>query len=113
MSSKAKFNFFERVRIFSASNINKKKMRLDGTLGTILAKGQNNNGSWEYEVSVDNDKGYVCSFDEHELESLGEFMSKEEFYGEEPTVVKVVVAPNKKGELVGKLKAGYGDFKKK
>jgi|GEM_PF-6032575 len=64
-----------------------------------------------YAVSCDNDQGYVWSLFEYKLESLSEFISIQDFYGEEPTVIKVVIAPNEKGELIGRLKEENNESK--
>jgi len=92
----AKFDFFERVRIITDI---KSKQRFRNTLGTVLAKGKNKEGVWSYDVSVDKDKGYNWGFDEHELEATGNFITREDFYGTESSLIKVLVTPEGKGYL--------------
>ena len=91
----SKFNFYERVKIHPKNPymISKKK-KFTNSCGTILAKGLESDGKWGYDVSVDYDNGQVWGFQEDELESLGTFAKRENYYSGE----SIRVGVNKKGE---------------
>lgn len=91
----AKFDFFERVTIYPKDRymLNKKK-KFTNSVGTVLAKGLEANGEWAYDVSIDEDDGKVWGFKENELESLGTFAKREDYYSGE----SIRVGVTKEGE---------------
>lgn len=83
----SKFDHFEKVKILPKSN---KTQRLIGTSGIVLGKVEDpNTGTWYYSVSCDSDKGYVKHFYEYELESLGTFVKREDYYSGDSVTVGV------------------------
>jgi len=92
--TEAKFNFYERVKIAMPLTIKKKKRGLQGALGTIMGKAQNEDGTYWYVVSIDKDDCKLWSCAEIELESLGTFAKREDYYSGE----SVRVGVTKEGE---------------
>ena len=86
----SKFNFFERVKIYPKS---KNAAHLYDTSGTVLGKAQNEDKSWGYAVSCDKDTD-GWDFSENELESLGTFAKREDYYSGE----SIRVGVTKEGE---------------
>tara|TARA_R110002110_G_scaffold415856_1_gene658399 strand:- start:42656 stop:42925 length:270 start_codon:yes stop_codon:yes gene_type:complete len=72
---KAKFEFYERVKIITK---NPSLSKLNGAHGTIVGKSEYGDSQWYYGVSVDLDDEGWC-FEEHELESLGEFAKESDY----------------------------------
>jgi hypothetical protein len=106
----SKFDFFERVKILSPLIHKEKQPNLEGLVGIIFGKAQNDDGNWCYRLKIGIDKE-AYYFQEHELESLGTFAKREDYYSGD--TIKVTVVPNKKGELIGMLKEDYEKMKKK
>ncbi len=98
MNNKSKFNFYERVKIINPLTDKKKKQNLQDALGTVMSKGQNENGSWGYGVSIDKENGLLWSCDENELESLGTFAKREDYYSGES--IRVGVTKDGKGYII-------------
>lgn len=89
----SKFDFFERVQIINPLTDKKKRANLKNALGTVLAKAQDDNGKWFYGVSIDNEvSSWNC--EEAELESLGIFAKREDYYSGE----SIRVGVTKEGE---------------
>ena len=89
-----KFTSYEIVRIINPSK--KYKENLKYLNGFINGMSINRNGIYYYSVFLFNKKEGYC-FEEHELESTGEFVKKEDYYSGES--VKVIVHPDGRGEL--------------
>ena len=84
----SKFDFFERVKIINPLTYKKKQANLKNALGTVLGKSQDDNGKWYYGVSIDNEvSSWSC--EEEELESLGNFVKREDYYSGESVCVGV------------------------
>lgn len=89
-AKKAKFNFYERVKIYPKV---KNAQHLYDTTGTVLGRSQNYDNSWGYAVSCDKDlDGW--DFQENELQSLGTFAKREDYYSGE----SIRVGVTKEGE---------------
>lgn len=88
---KSKFGFFERVKIINT--IARKKQNLIGKKAVIFGKSQDDLGKWYYRIKIENQENaeYV---QENELESLGIFAKREDYYSGE----SIRVGVNKKGE---------------
>jgi hypothetical protein len=85
-----RFDFFERVRVVTRDPT---KAAIDGLLGAILGKVQNEDGSWCYGVFIyDLNRVWYCS--EAELVSTGEFDARDTFYSGESIRV------NQRGEVL-------------
>ena len=83
---KSKFDFFERVKIVNPLNPNKLKFK--EKLDVIFGKSQDDKGLWHYQIKIENiDEGWY--FLENELESLGTFAKREDFYSGESIRVGV------------------------
>ena len=76
MGSQPKLEFFEKVRI---STQNPEKTSIDGGLGAVLGRAQNESGSWVYSVHV-YAAGESWFLEEGELQSTGEFDDAGNFY---------------------------------
>ena len=73
------FDFYERVRVVSRDPA---KGAINGRLGAVLGKAEDESGSWWYGVFVyELDRVWYCS--EDELTSTGEFDRRESFYSGE------------------------------
>lgn len=95
MIMEAKFNFFERVKIFPKSKV---AQHLYNTLGTVLGRSQNpKNNLWGYAISCDNEED-GWDFQEDELESLGTFAKREDYYSGES--IRVGVTKEGKGYII-------------
>ena len=89
-----KFKSYEIVRIVNPSKWHKENLKyLNGFIGGM---GINKHGIYGYDVFLFNKQEVYC-FEEHELESTGEFAKKEDFYSGQS--IKVIVHPDGKGEL--------------
>ncbi len=89
-----KFTSYEIVRIINPSK--KYKENLKYLNGFISAMSINRHGVYYYGVFLFNKQEGYC-FEEHELESTGQFVKKEDYYSGES--VKVIVHPDGRGEL--------------
>ena len=72
--SPSRFDFYEKVRVVSAEPA---KAEFKGKLGELIRKAKGH-GGWSYEVRLYG-SDQVCHCWEHELESTGEFDSRESF----------------------------------
>jgi hypothetical protein len=91
----SKFKQFEIIKITRPSKENKE---LQYFIGVITGFCQDIGGDWGYGISLkDYDEHTLC--EEYELETTGEFTTREDFYGETTTSIKVIVTPDGKGEL--------------
>jgi len=87
----AKFDFFERVKIVNPLNSQKKQFK--GKNAVIFGQSQDDIGKWYYQVKIDDhDEGWY--FSESELESLGTFAKREDYYSGE----SIRVGVTKEGE---------------
>lgn len=89
MIMESKFDFYENVIIKCCE---KKYQYLNGKKGSVLGKSADDKKNWYYFVSIENGESF--SFKEEELESLGTFAKREDFYSGE----SIRVGVNKKGE---------------
>ena len=87
--TEAKFNFYERVKILCKNAL---FYYLNNTTGTVLGRVAGNHG-WYYSVAIDYNKECM-SFYEDELESLGTFAKREDYYSGE----SIRVGVTEKGE---------------
>lgn len=95
MSSRSKFEFFEKVRIVTRSGT---KQSVNGAIGAVLGKVQDEGGIWYYAVHVYGDnRGW--DFVEDELEATGEFDKRESFY--DGSSIRVRVDSKGRGFRVG------------
>ena len=91
----SKFDFFERVKIVNPLNSNKLKFK--EKLAVIFGKSQDDKGLWYYQVKVENfDEGWY--FLENELESLGTFSKRENYYSGES--IRVGVTKDGEGYII-------------
>ncbi len=89
-----KFTSYEIVRIVNPSKMHKENLKyLNGFIDGMTI---NRNGVYYYGVFLFNKQEGYC-FEEHELESTGQFVKKEDYYSGES--VKVIVHPDGRGEL--------------
>ena len=95
---KAKFDFYERVTIVNPLTDKKKKAKLENACGTVMGKAQNDDGSWGYGVSVDKDNNLMWRCSENELESLGTFAKREDYYSGES--IRVGVTKDGEGYII-------------
>jgi hypothetical protein len=77
MTNKARFKFYEKVKIISTLP---NKQKVAGEIAAVLGKAQNDNGEWSYAVSVYRDNR-CWSMNEEELGFTGEFDKRENFHG--------------------------------
>jgi len=91
----SKFEQYEIVKIIRPS---KENNELQYFIGVITGFYRNIDGDWGYSISLkDYDEHTLC--EEYELETTGEFTTREDFYGETTTSIKVIVTPDGRGEL--------------
>lgn len=91
-----KFTIYEIVRIVNPS---KKHKNFEYLKGFVTGMATDRNGMWSYGIDfLQNQFGWHdCICEEHELESTGEFVKKEDYYSGES--IKVIVHPDGRGEL--------------
>lgn len=75
MPESAKFDFYEMVRIFPAEP---RESEINGELGAIVGRAQDDDGIWSYAVYIYRDKE-CWSVDEADIHSTGEFDSPDSF----------------------------------
>ncbi len=80
--SQPKFQFYEKVRVAAPESSNV------GRLGAVSGKSQSDEGIWVYSVSLYAETSCSC-FDEDQLESIGEFAERSEFYAGDSVRVRV------------------------
>ena len=90
----AKFNFYEKVLV---SSEDKNLAEINGELGAIIGRVQNDDGVWIYGVQIYRD-GEGWDIYEKDLESTGEFASEESFYSGDS--IKVKVNDSDEGEII-------------
>ena len=91
-----KFTSHEIVRIVNPSE---KHKNFENFKGFVTGTSTDRNGMWSYGVDFLQNQFDCrdCICEEHELESTGEFVKKEDYYPGES--VKVIVHPDGRGEL--------------
>lgn len=87
----SRYGWYERVRVTSSDP---EKAEIDGKLGAILGKAQDEDGRWSYGVFL-YDLQVVWTCQEDELDATGEFDQRESFYSGESIRV------SQRGELLG------------
>ena len=93
MSNKSAFGFYEKVRVCSTRPELKE---INGELGAVLGKAQNESGTWGYAVSIYKTR-VVWDLPEHELISTGEFDVRDSFFS--GASVRVVVDKDGSGHI--------------
>jgi Immunity protein 31 len=83
---KAKFQFYEVVRILEGQGV---RSHLVGREGVVSGSAQNDKGEWSYAVFIPSTE-LTWSFDETNLAATGEFRKREDFYSGESIKVKVI-----------------------
>ena len=85
MTSRPKFEFYEKVRIISTTP---RAKEVFGEIAAVLGRAANEQGRYYYAVFVYRDQ--ICwEFKEEELEATGEFDTRDSFYSGESVRVKV------------------------
>lgn len=91
----AKFKFFERVKIANPAGNNHKVLK--NAKAVVFGKSEDENGTWYYRLKVDNhmEAEYLK---EDELESLGTFAKRENYYSGES--IRVGVTKDGEGYII-------------
>lgn len=89
----SKFNFFENVCL---KGLEKEFVYLNNKQGCILGMSEDDKNNWYYSVVIEN--GETFSFKENELESLGTFAKREDYYSGES--IRIGVTKEGKGYII-------------
>jgi hypothetical protein len=93
--NKPRFEFYERVLVKTG---NPEKAQVDGQTGAVLGRTETEEkDGWIYAVALDTEQE-TWSFSEGELESLGQFSSRGDFY--DGSTARVRVDKNGEGRIV-------------
>jgi hypothetical protein len=96
-----RFEFFEKVRVTATDAA---KCHMNGRVGTVLGRTlTDDETSWLYAVSIELEEN-TWSLLEDELESTGEYSSRDEFY--DGTSLRVRVDEKGRGTAVPKKELG-------
>jgi len=91
----SKFDFFERIKIVNPIGIDHQVLK--NTNAVVFGKSEDNKGTWYYRLKVDN-RAEAEYLKEEELESIGTFAKREDYYSEES--IRVGVTKDGEGYII-------------